>query len=68
MEYIDILSTALYWYALVGVALLAGSVVVYAAAVFLYRLLVGLGTAIGHMLEHTAQRVADWSHHHHAAR
>ena len=68
MDYIDILSTALYWYAIVGLALLAGSVAVYAVALFAYRVLAGLATLIGHVLEHTAQRVADWSNHNHAAR
>ena len=68
MDYIDIFSTALYWYAIVALALLTGSVAVYAVALFSYRVLAGLAGLIGHVLEHTAQRVADRSHHHHAAR
>lgn len=68
MDYIDILSTALYWYAIVGLALLAGSVVVYAVALFSFRVLAALASLTGHLLEHAAQRLADWSHHHHPAR
>ena len=50
MEYVDILSTALYWYAIGGVALLIGSVFVYGLALLIYWLLARLITLIGHAL------------------
>ena len=57
MEYVDILSTALSWYAIGGVAILIGSAVVYGLAVLIYRLLAGLGTLIGHVLASLAARL-----------
>jgi hypothetical protein len=46
MEYVEILWTALYWYAIAGAVLLVGSVIVYGLALLLYQVLVWLGTAI----------------------
>ena len=68
MEYVDILSTALYWYAIVGVATLTASVVFYAFALFICDLLVRIGTLVGRLLVHSANRAAVSSKHHHPAR
>jgi hypothetical protein len=57
MEYVDILSTALSWYAIGGVAILIGSAIVYGVALLIYRLLTGLGTLIRRFLTHLAARV-----------
>mgnify|MGYP000199289887 FL=1 len=67
MEYIEILSTALYWYAIGGVALLIVSIALYVLACVVHSLLVRLGALIGRVLEHTAGRLAVWSKHHHPA-
>lgn len=54
MGYVDILSTALLLYAIGGVAILTGTVVVYALAVLIYKLLARLGTLISRLLRYTA--------------
>jgi len=56
MEYVDILSTALRWYAIGGVAILIGSVVVYGVALLIYKLLARLGILINHLLSYIAGR------------
>lgn len=56
MEYIDILSIALRWYAIGGVVILAGSVVVYGLALVIYGLLARLGRLVSHVLVYIADR------------
>ena len=56
MEYVEILSTALSWYAIGGVAILIGSALVYGVAVLIYRLLAGLGTLIRRLPAYLAAR------------
>jgi hypothetical protein len=68
MEYLDILSTALYWYAIVGVAILIGSMVVYAVALLIYRLLAWLATLLGRVLGHIAEHAELSLKRHHPVR
>ena len=67
MEYVDILSTALSWYAIGGVAILIGSAVIYGVAVLIYRLLAGLGTLISRLPACLAARVDVSPRRHHPA-
>jgi len=67
MEYVDILSTALSWYAIGGVAILIGSAVIYGVAVLIYRLLAGLGTLISRLPAYLAARVGVSLGRHHPA-
>ena len=67
MEYVDILSTALSWYAIAGVAILIGSAVIYGVAVLIYRLLAGLGTLISRLPACLAARVDVSPRRHHPA-
>jgi hypothetical protein len=68
MEYVEILSTALSWYAIGGVAILIGSALVYGAAVLVYRLLAGLVTLISRLPAYLAARVDVSLRRHHPAR
>jgi hypothetical protein len=68
MEYVDILSTALSWYAIGGVAILIGSAIVYGFALLIYRLLAHLGALIRRSLAHLAARVDVARGRHHPAR
>jgi hypothetical protein len=56
MDYEEILATGLTWYAIGGVAVLIGSVVVYGLAVLIYRLLAWLirlaKQLLGHVVGH----------------
>jgi hypothetical protein len=64
MDYVDILSTGLYWYAIGGVAILIGSLIIYAIALLIYGLLARLGMLISRLLSYIAGRV-DVSLRHH---
>ena len=68
MEYVEILSTALSWYAIGGVAILIGSALVYGVAVLIYRLLAGLGALISRLPAYLAARVDVSLRRHHPAR
>lgn len=68
MEYVDILSTGLSWYAIGGVAILIGSAVVYGLAVLLYALLARLGTLISHLVGDMAARADASLRRHHSVR
>jgi len=65
MEYVDIFSTTLYWYAIVGFALLTGSIVVYGVALLIYWLLARLTTLISYLLRDVAghRDISLWRHH-----
>jgi hypothetical protein len=54
MEYLDIIATGVYWYALGGVAILIGSVVVYGLALSIYRLLARLIALFSQLPAYTA--------------
>ena len=68
MEYVEILSTALSWYAIGGVAILIGSALLYGVAVLIYRLLAALGTLIRRLPAWLAARVDVSLGGHHPAR
>ena len=65
MEYADIFSTTLYWYAIVGFALLIGSIVVYGVALLIYWLLARLTIVISDLLRNVVghRDVSLWRHH-----
>jgi len=68
MEYVEILSTGLSWYAIGGVAILIGSAVVYAVALLIYVLLARLGTLISHLLSYVLAHVDASRRRHHLVR
>lgn len=68
MEYVEILSTALSWYAIGGVAILIGSALAYGVAVLIYRLLAGLGALISRLPAYLAARFDVSLRRHHPAR
>ncbi len=57
MDYVGILATGLYWYAIGGVAILVGTVVVYGVALLIYGLLARLIPLISDFLGHVAGHV-----------
>lgn len=57
MDYVGILATGLYWYAIGGVGILVGSAIVYGLALLIYGLLARLITLIGHFLGYMAGHV-----------
>ena len=68
MEYVEILSTGLSWYAIGGVAILIGSAVVYGFALLIYALLVRLATLISHLLSYPVAHGDASRRRHHLAR
>ena len=68
MEYVEILSTGLSWYAIGGVAILIGSAVVYGFALLIYALLVRLATLISHLLSYLVAHGDAARRRHHLAR
>jgi len=68
MEYVEILSTGLYWYAIGGVAILIGSALVYGFALLIYKLLARLGMLISHLLAIIAGRAGASLKGHHPVR
>jgi hypothetical protein len=68
MEYVEILSTGLSWYAIGGVAILMGSAVVYGFALLIYALLARLGTLISHVLSYVVAHVDASMRRHHLGR
>jgi hypothetical protein len=52
MDYEQILATALAWYAIGGVAILIGSVIVYGLALLIYRLLAQLARLTSQLLSY----------------
>jgi hypothetical protein len=65
MEYLGIIATGVYWYALGGVAILIGTVVVYGLALLIYRLLVGLIILIGQLPAYIASHADGAMKRHH---
>ena len=65
MEYLDIIATGVYWYALGGVAILTGSVVVYGLALLIYWLLARLITLIGQLPGYIASHTGGALKRHH---
>jgi hypothetical protein len=68
MEYVEILSTGLSWYAIGGVAILIGSAVVYGFALLIYGLLARLGTLISHLLSYVVAHADASLRKHHLVR
>ena len=68
MDYVDILATGLYWYAIGGFALLIGSVVVYGIALLIYWILARVATLIGHLVAYVAGHAESSLRRHHPSR
>ena len=64
MDYVEILATGLAWYAIGGVAILIGSVIVYGLAVLIYRLLARLARLTGQLPGYIAAHAEGSPRHH----
>lgn len=64
MDYLEILATGLTWYAIGGVTILIGSLIVYGLAVLIYRLLARLARLASQLLSCIADHAHGSPRHH----